>query len=47
MKEYGIDAAALLPEIEVMLNEHCYITEDELADVRLSDFKSITQLEAL
>ena len=47
MREYGIDASALLKEIEVMLEEHFYIKEDELADVRLSDFKSDTQFEAL
>ena len=47
MRVYGIDAAALLTEIEVMLGEPFYITEDELGDIRLSDFISDTQLEAL
>jgi transketolase len=47
MKEYGLDAAALLREIEEMLGEHFYIREDELAHVRLSEYKSDTQLEAL
>jgi len=43
----SFDAFAFLREIEVMLDEQFYIRENDLSDVRLSDFMSDTQLEAL
>lgn len=47
MREYGLDAAALVQTVEQVLGEPLHITEADLAAVRFSDFFSETQQEAL
>jgi transketolase len=47
MKEYDLDAMSLVQAIERMTGESFDITEDELAEVRVSDFTGEGQLEAL
>jgi transketolase len=47
MKEYDLDAMSLVQAIERMTGESFDITEGELAEVRVSDFTSEGQLEAL
>jgi hypothetical protein len=47
MKEYQLDAMSLVRAVENRLGERFHITEQELADVRLSQFTGEMQLEAL
>jgi transketolase len=47
MREYGLDAAALVRTVEQMLGEPLHISEAHLAAVRFSDFFGETQQEAL
>lgn len=47
MREYGLDAVALVQTVEQVLGEPLDITDADLAAVRFSDFFSETQQEAL
>lgn len=49
MKEYGLDAMALVRRVETVLSTNCNITEEDLAAVRLETAGSLStaQLEAL
>lgn len=47
MKEYGLDAMSLVKSLERLLNERFDIDEEELAEVRVSEFTGEGQLEAL
>jgi len=47
MKKYGMDAEAVLHEIEKLMNEHFGITGDDLASVRLDAVHSEAKAEAL
>ena len=47
MKEYHLDAMSLVESLETLMNEKFDISESELAEVRVSDFASEGQLEAL
>jgi transketolase len=47
MKEYHLDALSLVGSLETLMNEKFDISESELAEVRVSDFASEGQLEAL
>ena len=47
MKRYGLDASALVREIEVLLGADLGINEDDLAAVRLEAVHSAAKAEAL
>ena len=47
MKEYGLDATALVRKVEEVVGDSFDVTEDELADARISEFAAEGQLEAL
>lgn len=47
MKEYKLDAMSLVRSLEKLMDEAFDISEDELAEVRISEFASDGQLEAL
>lgn len=46
-KEYGLDAMALVKQIELLMDTAFGITEDELAEIRLSEISSTVNAEAL
>ncbi|TVQ98017.1 MAG: transketolase [Spirochaetaceae bacterium] len=47
VKEYGLDAISLVRAVEGVMNQKFGISEEALADVRLSEFTGEMQLEAL
>ncbi len=47
MKQYGLDATALVREVEQAIGEPLGISEDDLAAVRLDDVHSLAKAEAL
>ena len=47
MREYGLDAIALVQAIEKLIGEKLNITEDDLAAVRLEATHSDAKAEAL
>lgn len=47
VKEYGLDAMSLVRRVGEVVGEEFDITEEELAETRLSDFAAEGQLEAL
>ena len=47
MRHYGLDALALVAQIEELLGERFSITESDLAEVRLGTYYSANQQEAL
>lgn len=47
MKEYGLDAAALVKAVETLLHEDLGIGESDLAEVRLENVHSAAKAEAL
>jgi transketolase len=47
MREYGIDARALLLKVQKVLDEDFGVSEEELQAMRIEDFGSDAQLEAL
>ncbi|MEZ4668559.1 MAG: transketolase C-terminal domain-containing protein [Anaerolineae bacterium] len=47
MREYGLDAAALVRQVESLMNTSLDISEDDLAEVRLATMHSVFRLEAL
>ncbi|MFO8063294.1 MAG: transketolase family protein [Spirochaetota bacterium] len=47
MREYNLDAMSLVHSLETLMSEQFDITEDELSEVRVSEFTGDGQLEAL
>ncbi len=47
MKEYGLDAAALVRGIETIMDRSLNIKEEQLAEVRIEDVHSLAKAEAL
>jgi transketolase len=47
MREYGLDALALVRQVEKVLGDQLNITEDDLAAVRLEPVLSDAKPEAL
>jgi len=47
MKEYGLDAMSLVRRVEEVVGDSFDVTEQELAEARISDFAAEGQLEAL
>ena len=47
MKEYGLDAAALVREVETLLSTDFAISETDLAEVRIEAVHSEAKAEAL
>lgn len=47
MKEYGLDAMSLVRRVEEVVGESFDVTEQELAEARISEFAAEGQLEAL
>lgn len=47
MREYGLDAAALVKQVEKLVGASLGISEDDLAAVRLATMQSMFRLEAL
>ncbi|MFW5695979.1 MAG: transketolase family protein [Alkalispirochaeta sp.] len=47
MKEYNLDAISIVHAVEEMMGESFGVSEEEMAEVRLSDFAAAGQLDAL